>query len=92
MTAVWNQEVDVRGLYVNVMFTAKGATTPVVLFKQDYPKDSKTYEEGEEMNEVIEWLVPAFAPLGHYYVTVSIHGEKVDDKHLCQIGQFDINK
>lgn len=93
LTAVWNQQVDVRGLYVNVLFTAKGASTPVVLFKQDYKaKTPMTYEEGEEMNEGIDWLVPAFAPLGHYHVTVSVHGEKVDDKHLCQIAQFDIDK
>ncbi len=36
LTAVWNQEVDVQGLYVDVLFTAKGATSPVTLFKQDY--------------------------------------------------------
>ena len=61
----------------------------MVLFQMDYaPKVKKVYQDGEEMNEAIAWLVPSFAPLGLYHVTVTVHGKDKKDKHAAQIGEF----
>ena len=90
---IFNQDADVKGLDVNVQFTAQGTSTPITLYRNDFPaKDAKVYHDGDEFVDSIAWLIPSFAPLGHYAVTITLHGASVSaDNYACLTGDFDIH-
>ncbi len=75
LDVIFNSQVEIKGIYVNVQFTAKGTTTPITLYTQDSPASSPgVYEPGDEFTDGVSWLIPSFAPLGHYAVSVTVHG------------------
>ena len=49
LDVIFNEEVDVKGLKTEVMFTPQGATTPILLYSQDMPATNPgKYEPGDE--------------------------------------------
>lgn len=89
---LFNADADVRGLYVFVALTPKGGSSPTPLYQEDFPAhDARVYSAGEEFTDSISWLIPAFAPLGHYKVTITVHGASKDaNKYACLTADFDI--
>ena len=93
LDVIFNSDVNVVANYVYVQFTAAGGTDPIALFAQDYPATTPgDYGAGDEFTDSISWLVPSFAPLGHYHVSITVHGANKDkDKWACLVADFDIH-
>ena len=87
---LFNQDLDIAGNLVNVDFTQVGSSNPVTLFRQDYT-DKKHVSDGQEYKQSISWLIPTFAPLGHYKVVITTHGaSKTEDIYACACAEFEI--
>ena len=93
LDVIFNTDVNVVGNYIYVQFTSAGGTDPIALFAQDYPATVPgDYGAGDEYTDSISWLVPSFAPLGHYHVSITVHGaDKDKDKWACLVADFDIH-
>ncbi len=93
LDVIFNTDVNVHGNYIYVQFTAAGGTDPIALFAQDYPATQPgDYGAGDEYTDSISWLVPSFAPLGHYHVLITVHGaDKDTNKWACLAADFDIH-
>jgi hypothetical protein len=73
------------------MFTAQGATEPILLYSQDMPASAPgQYESGDEYQDSVKWLIPSFAPLGHYAFSVKVHNEDSSHNYACLTADFDI--
>ena len=92
LDVIFNNDANVIGNYVYVQFTSQGATSPISLFAQEYPAtEPGQYGAGDEYTDSISWLVPSFAPLGHYKVQISVHGpNRNSDVWACIQCDFDI--
>jgi hypothetical protein len=91
LDVIFNLEVDVKGLKTEVMFTAQGATTPILLYSQDMPGTNPgKYEPGDEYQDSVKWLIPSFAPLGHYAFSVKVHNGDSSATYACLTADFDI--
>jgi hypothetical protein len=91
LDVIFNEEVDVKGLKTEVMFTAQGATTPILLYSQDMPGTHPgKYEPGDEYQDSVKWLIPSFAPLGHYSFSVKVHNGDYSATYACLTADFDI--
>ena len=92
LDVIFNTDVNVQGLNVKVEFTAQGTTTPVTLYLNDFPsKNPGVYHDGDEYKDAISWMIPSFAPLGHYHCTLKLHGQDANkDINVCLITDFDI--
>ena len=90
---VFNVVVEIKAILVNVQFTAQGSTSPITLYQQDMAATNPgTYSPGDEFVDSVSWLIPSFAPLGHYAASISVHGndQKVDN-FACLTADFDIS-
>ena len=67
------------------MFTAAGSTSPFNLYAQDFPSTKPgEYGAGDEYTDSITWLIPSFAPLGHYSAQIVVHGtDNTKDNFAC---------
>ena len=94
LDVIFNDEVHIEGNYIYVAFTAQGSSSPIPLYAQDFPATNPgDYSAGDEYIDSITWLVPSFAPFGHYDVQVTVHGEDKDaDIFACLRAQFDIQQ
>jgi hypothetical protein len=92
LDVIFNDDADVKGLDVNVAFTAKGSSSAITLFEQDYPAEKQqVYHDGDEFKQTVSWLIPSFAPLGKYFVTIVVHGkDKVANNYVCLSASFSI--
>jgi len=91
LDVIFNQEVEVKGLKTEVMFTAQGATSPILLYSQDMPGTNPgKYEAGDEYQDSVKWLIPSFAPLGHYSFSVKVHNGDSSATYACLTADFDI--
>jgi hypothetical protein len=92
LDVIFNEGASVQGIFVNVDFTAQGGSTPVHLYSQNTPaKSPSSYGPSEEFKDQVSWLIPSFAPHGHYAVTITIHGTHKDqEKFACLTADFDI--
>ena len=92
LSILMNQQADIKGIYINVDLTPQGSTSPIVLYQQDFPATSPgTYSPGDEFSDSVSWLIPSFAPLGHYGVTITVHGaDQKSDNFACLTADFDI--
>ena len=90
---IFNDDVDVQGLFINVLFTAEGQTNPMNLYSADFKsKAPGSYSAGDEYEDSLTWPIPSFAPLGHYCAQIIVHGPTVqDDKYACIQADFDIS-
>lgn len=90
---IFNNDADVDGNYIYVMFTAAGSSSPIPLYAQDFPAATPgQYGAGDEYTDSISWLIPSFAPLGHYDAQITVHGANKDsDVFACLRAQFDIS-
>jgi len=89
---IFNADVNVAGNYIYVLFTAEGSTTPIPLYAQDFTSSKPgQYGAGDEYTDSISWLIPSFAPLGHYHAQITVHGANKDsDVFACLLADFDI--
>jgi len=71
---IFNSQVKIKGIHVNVQFSAKVTAVLITLYTQDSPAPSPgAYEPGNEFTN--EFMVDSsFSPLGHYAVSVTVHG------------------
>ena len=92
LDVIFNGEANVVGNYINVAFTAEGSTTPITLYAQDFNSQQPgSYDAGDEYTDKLNWLVPSFAPLGHYKVQITVHGASLaTDNYACLYADFDI--
>jgi hypothetical protein len=90
---IFNNNANVVGNYIYVAFTAQGSSSPIPLYAQDFTAGSPgQYGAGDEYTDTLAWLVPSFAPLGHYHVEITTHGPSKDnDKYACLVADFDIH-
>ena len=90
---IFNSDADVVGNYIYVLFTAAGSTSPISLYAQDFNSNSPgEYGPGDEYTDAITWLIPSFAPLGHYHAEIRVHGNDKDkDVWACLVADFDIH-
>ena len=93
LDVIFNADADVVGNYIYVLFTAAGSTSPISLYAQDFPSNSPgQYGAGDEYTDAISWLIPSFAPLGHYHAEIRVHGaDKDKDVWACLVADFDIH-
>ena len=78
------------GLKTEVMFTAQGASTPILLYSQDMPASNPgAYSPGDNYVDSVKWLIPSFAPLGHYGFSVKVHNQ-AGNNYACLTADFDI--
>ncbi len=93
LDVIFNADANVVGNYVYVQFTAEGGTDPIALFAQDYAATTPgQYGAGDEYTDSISWYVPGFAPLGHYHVSITVHGaDKDKDNWACLVADFNIH-
>jgi hypothetical protein len=93
LDVIFNADADVVGNYIYVLFTAAGSTSPISLYAQDFPSNSPgQYGAGDEYTDAISWLIPSFAPLGHYHAEIRVHGASKDnDVWACLVADFDIH-
>jgi hypothetical protein len=89
---IFNNDANVVGNYINVAFTPQGSSSPIPLYAQDFPSTTPgAYGPADEYTDSITWLIPSFAPLGHYHAEISVHGANKDtDKFACLVADFDI--
>ena len=92
LDVLFNDAVDVEGVLVSVDFTPQGSHTPTLLYKQDFkPQTPGPYSPGDEFTDQVSWLIPSFAPLGHYAVSIKVHGpDQEADVWACLTADFDI--
>lgn len=92
LDVIFNNDVDVVGNYIQVAFTAAGASSPIPLYAQDFKSTTPgEYGAGDEYTDSITWLIPSFAPLGHYHAQISVHGaDRNSDVFACLVADFDI--
>jgi hypothetical protein len=93
LDVIFNSDADVVGNYVYVLFTAQGSSSPIPLYAQDFPSASPgQYGAGDEYTDSISWLIPSFAPLGHYHAQIQVHGaNRNSDIFACLVADFDIS-
>ena len=93
LDVIFNTDADVVGNYIYVLFTAEGSTSPISLYAQDFNSNSPgQYGAGDEYTDAITWLIPSFAPLGHYHAEIRVHGADKDaDVWACLVADFDIH-
>jgi len=93
LDVIFNADADVIGNYIYVLFTAAGSTSPISLYAQDFPSNSPgQYGAGDEYTDGISWLIPSFAPFGHYHAEIRVHGaDKEKDVWACLVADFDIH-
>lgn len=89
---IFNADADVVGNYIYVLFTAAGSSSPIPLYAQDFPAtNAGSYGAGDEYTDSISWLIPSFAPLGHYNAQITVHGADKDaNVFACLRAEFDI--
>jgi hypothetical protein len=92
LDVIFNSDANVVGNYIYVLFTAAGSTSPISLYAQDFPSNNPgEYGPGDEYTDYISWLIPSFAPLGHYHAEIRVHGaDKDKDVWACLVADFDI--
>lgn len=92
LDVIFNNDANVVGNLISVLFTAQGASTPIPLYSQDFPSTTPgAYGAGDEYTDSISWLIPSFAPLGHYHAQIQVHGaDKTNDIFACLVADFDI--
>lgn len=93
LDVVFNADVNVAGNYIYVLFTAAGSTSPIPLYAQDFAATNPgAYSAGDEYTDALNWLIPSFAPLGHYHAQIQVHGaDKDKDVFACLVADFDIH-
>lgn len=90
---IFNADADVVGNYIYVEFTSAGSSSPIPLYAQDFPSANPgQYGAGDEYTDSITWLIPSFAPLGHYHAQITVHGKDMDaaKSFACLVADFDI--
>jgi len=89
---IFNADANVAGNYIYVLFTAEGSSSPIPLYAQDFASSKPgQYGAGDEYTDSISWLIPSFAPLGHYHAQIQVHGANKDsDIFACLVADFDI--
>lgn len=92
LDVIFNNDANVVGNMISVLFTAQGASTPINLYSQDFKSNNPgSYGAGDEYTDSITWPIPGFAPLGHYHAQIQIHGaDKNNDIYACLVADFDI--
>ena len=93
LDVIFNDDANVVGNYIQVLFTAEGSDSPIPLYSQDFNSNNPgEYGAGDEYTDSIGWLVPSFAPIGHYHASITIHGpSKTTDNYACLVADFDIS-
>ena len=93
LDVIFNAQADVTGILVDVGFTPQGSTTATTLYHQDMPATTpKTYSPGDEFKDSVSWLIPTFAPVGHYSAKITVHGKDAEKtKHVCLTADFNIS-
>jgi hypothetical protein len=92
LDVIFNSDVDVVGNYIYVLFTSLGSTDPIPLYAQDFAATNPgQYSAGDEYTDALNWLIPSFAPQGHYHAQIQVHGaDKDTDIFACLVADFDI--
>ena len=93
LDVIFNADAYVVGNYISVLFTAEGSQSPINLYAQDFNSGSPgQYGAGDEYTDALNWLIPSFAPLGHYHAQIQVHGnDKEKDIFACLVADFDIH-
>lgn len=93
LDVIFNADANIVGNYISVLFTAEGSQSPINLYAQDFASTNPgAYSAGDEYTDAISWLIPSFAPLGHYHAQIQIHGANKDsDIFACLVADFDIH-
>jgi hypothetical protein len=93
LDVIFNADAYVVGNYISVLFTAEGSQSPINLYAQDFASGSTgQYVAGDEYTDALNWLLPSFAPLGHYHAQIQVHGANKDkDIFACLVADFDIH-
>jgi ML domain len=59
------------------------------LYVNDFARDAKTYNAGDAYSDSITWLIPSFAPHGHYHAELTLH-DGSNKKLSCSTADFDL--
>ena len=88
----FNGYANVVGNFISVKVTPDGQTLPIPLYSQDFPTSYPgIYIAGDRYNDGIAWLLPTFAPIGHYNFQVVVHGPNKDnDNYVCLEADFEV--
>lgn len=93
LDVIFNNQANVVGNFISVAFTSEGSQSPIPLYAQDFTSGQPgEYNAGDEYTDSISWLIPSFAPLGHYHAQIQVHGPNKDtDVFACLVADFDIS-
>jgi len=84
LAGTWLDDVDLAGLKVYV----KWNNNP--LYVNDFPRKQHC-DEGSTYKDNIVWLVPSFAPSGHYYVEITLHdASATPEVFACLTADFNL--
>jgi hypothetical protein len=77
-------DCDLAGLKVYVTWN----NNP--LYVNDFPR-SAHYDEGTPYKDNIQWLIPSFAPSGHYHVELTLHDSQgTPENFACLTADFNL--
>ena len=82
LTGTFTADVDLSGLKVYVTIDK----TP--LYVNDFPRVHH-YAAGDSYKDQIKWVIPSFAPSGHYAVQITLHN-KANEIFDCISADFDL--
>ena len=65
----FNSNATIYGKSILVKIIPDGQALRIPLYYQDFPFDYPVmYKAGDVYNDDISWLIPVFAPIGHYTI------------------------
>ena len=84
LAGTFMNDVDLAGLKVFVTWNDNP------LYVNDFPR-SAHYDEGTPYKDNITWLIPSFAPSGHYHVELTLHDNaKKPEIYGCLTADFNL--
>lgn len=84
LKGTFTNDVDLSGLKVYVEWNK----TP--LYVNDFPR-TKHYAAGDDYSDEITWMIPSFAPSGHYAVQITLHDKSGKVVFDCISADFDLS-
>ncbi len=83
LSGVWTNDVELDAVKVYVEWNK----TP--LYVEEFSRTT-SYSEGDSYNDNIGWLIPSFAPTGHYAVKITLHDKGTIKNFGCLTADFDL--
>lgn len=83
LQGIWTDDADLEAIKVFCKWNG------TALYQQEFARNAH-YKEGDVLKDKITWLIPSFAPSGHYTVTLTLHDKGNENVFGCIQADFDL--